>query len=378
MKVLTIGTDRKLFEEKSPVLDRALVYASLVEEMHIIVCTTKKHNLVYKNIKNLHIHPTNSISRWFYIWSVYKIGKKIIPKFNFVRGLSVITTQDPFESGFSGFLLSRKYRLPLYIQSHTDFLSPNFKESFLNRLRLILAKFVIPRAQGMRAVSSVVKDSILNRFKKLKYSIDILPVFVDVKKINETVPDPKVLEMLSKLKFVVCMVSRLTKEKNVDLALEALHSIIKNNPYVGLVVVGDGNQRKSLQNLAEKLGIQNNVLFVGWREDVISFYKSSQMFLNTSSYEGYGMSIIEAGSSNIPMVTTQVGIAKEICKDGINASVCPVGDIGCISKAVSDLISDNAKRQLYVNNMKETLSKFAESMESYSKKYINDLEKLIK
>lgn len=378
MKVLTIGTDRKLFEEKSPVLDRALAYASLVEEMHIIVCTTKKHNFSYRDIGNLHIHPTNSISRWFYIWSVYSKGKKLIPKFNFVRGLSVITTQDPFESGFSGFLLSRKFRLPLYLQSHTDFLNPNFKESFLNRIRLVLAKFVIPRVQGIRVVSGVVKDSILKKFKNLKFTPDVLPVFVDVKKIEETVPDPKVSEMLSKFKFVVCMVSRLTKEKNVDLALEALESIISDHPYVGLVIVGDGSEKRSLKNLSKKLDIQDNVMFVGWREDVISYYKSSQMFLNTSSYEGYGMSIIEAASSNIPIVTTQVGIAKEICKDGINASVCPVGDIECIRRSINDLISDNSKRQLYVNSMKETLGDISGSMEDYSKNYVKSLEKLIK
>ena len=61
MKVLSIGTDRKLFEKESAVLERSMDYTSKLEEFHIIVFSLKKHNLSQKDEGNLHIYPTNSL-----------------------------------------------------------------------------------------------------------------------------------------------------------------------------------------------------------------------------------------------------------------------------------------------------------------------------
>ncbi len=62
MKVLTIGTDRKLFDEKSAVYSRQIEYVSKIEELHIIVFSLKKHHFVRKDIGNLHIYPTDSLT----------------------------------------------------------------------------------------------------------------------------------------------------------------------------------------------------------------------------------------------------------------------------------------------------------------------------
>src|SRR4051812_29465535 len=105
MKVLTIGTDRKLFENDSTVLLRALEYASKMEESHIIVFSLKNQNFQYKTTNNLHIYPTNSKSRLDYVFDAIKIGKKITKENNFIFGQSVISAQDPFETGLVGYFL---------------------------------------------------------------------------------------------------------------------------------------------------------------------------------------------------------------------------------------------------------------------------------
>lgn len=378
MKILSIGTDRKLFEDGSAVLGRALLYSSLVEEMHIIVSTTKGHNFSDKKIGNLYIYPTNSSSRFLYIKDIYKIGKKIIRENNFVRGLSVITTQDPFENGFAGYLLSNKFKLPLYLQSHTDFLIPSFKKGFLNKIRLMFANFVIPKASGMRVVSQNVKESIINKFTKLPFIPDVLPIYIDIEKIENHIVNENVKNTLQKFKFVVCMVSRITKEKGIDLAIKALEPLFKKYFFMGLVLVGDGDQRDSIVSLTKKMDLEDRVIFAGWQSDVYSYMKSSQVFLNTSYYEGYGMTIIEAGASKTAIVTTQVGIAKEICKDKINSLVCPIGDVECIRNSIEQLISDNQSRILYSNNMLETVKNISGKKEDYVKTYINNLGKILK
>ena len=71
MKVLSIGTDRKVFDKNSQVFERVLGYASKMEESHILVFTLKKEGLLKQKINNLYLHPTNSFSQWFYVWDAY-------------------------------------------------------------------------------------------------------------------------------------------------------------------------------------------------------------------------------------------------------------------------------------------------------------------
>ena len=78
LKVLMIGSDRKLFEEGSAVVERIKGYGALVEELHIIVFALKSLGFTDKRIApNVWIYPTNSFSRWLYIYDAASLGKKI-------------------------------------------------------------------------------------------------------------------------------------------------------------------------------------------------------------------------------------------------------------------------------------------------------------
>ncbi len=377
MKVLSIGTDRKLFEGGSAVLLRSLDIACKMEELHIIVFSLRKHDLSSKKIKNLYIYPTNSNSRTGYISDALKIAKNVVLNSDFLRGQSVISTQDPFETGLVGYRLKKRFNLPLQIQIHTDFLSPYFKNSFLNRIRVILAKFLIPKADGLRVVSSFIGDSIKKLSPALKTQPDILPVFIDIENIlkdnSEYVID------FPQFDFTVLMASRLTKEKRIDVALDAIKKVTKQFPKSGLIIYGNGPEKNNLEVKVSSLGLTKNVVFIGWREDLVSLYKTFDIFLLTSEYEGYGMTLIEAGASGCPIVTTDVGLAKtDLFKDGQNSFVCPVGDVDCLSKKIILLLSDKSKRQLFKQRMQDSIKSMALSKEEYTANYIGLLEKLLK
>jgi len=376
MKVLSIGTDRKVFDKNSQVFERVLGYASKMEESHILVFTLKKEGLLKQKINNLYLHPTNSFSQWFYVWDAYWLGKKIILDYGLVNQ-TVISTQDPFQTGFVGVYLSKKFNLPLQLQIHTDFLSNHFSKSFFNLIRRIIAYFVIPSAQGIRVVSQVIKDSLEKQYNDLRVTIEILPVFVDIEKIINTKPSIDIKIKFPQFKFVILMASRLTREKRIDVALEAFKKVLSRLSYVGLVIAGDGSERISLENLTNKLGLSNNVVFVGWQGDLVSFYKTANLFLLTSEYEGYGMSLIEAGACGCPIITTRVGIAlTSFFVDGKNASVCPVNDIECLSQSILELIMDNVKRELFKREMQDSIKSIIITREEYTARYVGLLEKL--
>ncbi|MDP2676458.1 MAG: glycosyltransferase [bacterium] len=169
MKILTIGSDRKLFEEGSDVQNRIIEYGTLFDELHIIVFTTRyqKHGVRFKNTKvgdNVWIYPTYSRNKFFYIVDAVHIGKRIFRTMHFRQGHDCISTQDPFEAGLAGWFLKRASHISLQLQIHTDFFSPYFgRESVLNRIRVRIATFLIPRADGIRVVSKRIKESLESR-----------------------------------------------------------------------------------------------------------------------------------------------------------------------------------------------------------------------
>jgi len=378
MKVLSIGTDRKLFEENSAVSLRSLEYAKKMEELHIIVFSLKSHNLKTRQIGNLYLYPTNSYSKLTYVFGAYSIGKKIIVENKFIRGLSVITAQDPFETGLVGWLLKIKFRLPLQLQSHTDFMSSYFKNSFLNRVRVILAKFLIPKADGLRVVSDKISSSLTRHFSNLKIRPFILPVFVDAHYIENAPITKDLKKEFPQFTFIIFMASRLTKEKKVDTALYAMRGIISNFPKTGLIIAGDGPEKVYLENLVKSLGISNNVIFVGWQDDLISYYKTANTFWLTSAYEGYAMTLIEASFAGCPVVTTDVGVAHDLFIDGENAFICSVGDAGCFTRRTIELVTDNSKRELFKRKIRDSIRDVAISREEYVIKYVSLLENLLK
>lgn len=378
MKVLSIGTDRKLFEEGSKVLDRNRSYAKNMEELHVIVFSLKRHGFSPIRDGNLFVYPTNSKTRLSYIFDAYKIGEKII-KNKIEEKKWVLTAQDPFETGLSAYLIKRKTGSPLQLQIHTDFLDKYFKNSTLNIIRVFIANFLIKRTDGIRVVSSVIKDSIKRKFKKLKLEPKVLPIFVDIENIINTSVKRDIDKEFPQFRFIILMASRLTKEKRIDIAIKSMRKVLEKFPHTGLVICGSGPKKRKLVTLVKYLKLEKNIVFVGWQEDLISYYKTANLFLLTSEYEGYGMTLVEAGASGCPIVTTRVGIAKtEFFQNGENCEICEKFDSECVSEAILSIVSDNQKRELLRRKMQDSIRSMISSKEEYIKQYIGILESLIK
>ncbi len=213
--------------------------------------------------------------------------------------------QDPFEHGLIGYFLSVSYGVPLRLQVHTDLFSPYFTRPFFsNSIRKLLAIFLLKKAKVIRVVSERIRQSLLVR--GIKAPIAVIPIFVTP---NAPLTPFKKYPQFEK---VLITTSRLTKEKNLTFLLQVFTILFRKNPKLGLVIVGDGPEKKRLENIAYTLGLSGNVIFEGWQQDVSSFLASADAYINTSYYEGYGMSLLEAALQSLPIVTSDVGIVGEV------------------------------------------------------------------
>ncbi len=303
MRVLQIGSDRSkrgILFPGTPAFERQRAYAEKFDHLDVIGFSIRSDDATEHIQGKLSVHPTNSLSKLFYGIDTLRI----------VRTLSkpdVISAQDPFEVGLLGLFIARRLRLPLHVQVHTDFLSPHYaRHSFLNRLRVAVAGFVLRRAARVRVVSDRVKDEIISRYG-LKTHIGILPIFVDIENFRNAPRMPGLEARFEQFKTKLLVVSRLESEKNVALAIT---SFAKSAPEDAcLIVLGSGTERLKLKELAKKLGIADRV-FLDGEASARDFYPIVDLVLVTSHYEGYGLVIIEALAAGKPVLSTDVGIAR--------------------------------------------------------------------
>ncbi|OJI07336.1 hypothetical protein BK004_01220 [bacterium CG10_46_32] len=357
-----LSTDVSILAVGSEAQNRMKEYGSLADRLAIVVCTTGAPRQEFEISNMVRAIPTNSRTKILYAWDILRVVKQL------VRGtIDVITAQDPFETGLAGWLISRRLKSKLQLQVHTDFLSPYFRrESFKNRIRVLLAKWLLAKADSIRVVSERIKQSLIG-LGLPEEKIVVLPIFVDVEKIQSEQVAVRAHKKYPQFDVVILMVSRLEPEKNITLALRAFAEVARKHSNTGLVILGAGSQETSLKQLVVRYQLQSSVVFEGAVQHTIPYYQSADIFLNTSNYEGYGRTLIEAAASGCPIITTDVGVVGErINKD--TSLVVPVGDSAAVEEAMSKLITDEKKRNDLGRAAQESVQKLGDA-QSYLEQY---------
>ncbi len=296
-----ISTDRQILNPESAVAVRMARYGEAVTELHIVVCAPGDLGQKAQLAANVWVYPAQTVSRWLRPLAAYRVAQKVSRQVK----PSLITCQDPFETGLVGKWLAQKFNLPLEIQIHTDLTSPYLvRQSLLNKLRLLIAKSVLPSATHIRAVSQKIKEGIIKKYNLPPERIYILPIAVDLK--------PSIDSWISPYAKTILTVSRLEPEKNVALALRALAVIAKTDNDIGLVIVGSGRLLPDLKVLSRRLGVEDRVTWLGQQPDVWPFYRAAKVLFHPAHYEGYGLVLVEAASFGLPIVSTDVGVAREV------------------------------------------------------------------
>lgn len=369
LKVLTIGTDAKLFEEGSGVSKRMVEYGKVFDELHVIVLTGKGH-VVRRIAENVWAYPTNSRLRILSPIKALFVAAKIVRNAGLTRENAVVSVQDPFETGFVGALMKRTYGFPLQVQVHTDMLNPRFaNSSLLNRFRVTLAGFVMPRADAVRVVSERVKRDVIGEYGLHPERIAVLPIWVDMKRIEDAEVKTGLRERYPQFDFIALVASRLTREKNIYLALGAMADIIRRHPKAGLVIVGSGPEKAGLELRTFSLGIEKHVAFEEWQNDLVSYFKTADVLLFPSWFEGDGMTLREAAAAGCPIVATDVGTAREVLGPELSEFVCPVGDPESFRKALQTLVESPAERTGCRKALQERARELGSTKEEYLERY---------
>lgn len=317
MKVLFVANDPGLLVEGSSVYTRMHTYAAVIGTLHIVTASPETKET---HEGPLHVYGV-ACTRLTRVRTLTQKANELIRH----EGIEVVSAQDPFEHGLAALRAVRSTTAKLHIQIHTDFLSPWFVRaspllvSLLNRIRIRIARKVLPHADGIRVVSERIRDSLVATYGTRIVRPHVIPI-----QVAGRVPEQVSLPPHS-FSFALITVGRLEPEKRIKDILWALHVVRHTCPEVGLVVVGDGSEKPRLQKLARSLGLEDRVVFTeGWRTDAWGLVVNADAYIQTSAYEGYGRTLIEAALAGVPVISTDVGIVGEVFTGKGDLLVAPV------------------------------------------------------
>ena len=139
---------------------------------------------------------------------------------------------------------------------------------------------------------------------------------------------------------IVGTVGRLVEIKGHKYFLDAARLVLNKIANVTFILIGDGHLMTELIAHTSTLGIENKVIFTGWRSNVAQLINAFDIFVLPSLNEGMGRVLVEAMAMGKPIVASDIGGIPDLVKDGANGILFPPRDVDAMAKAILKLLLD--------------------------------------
>jgi len=220
----------------------------------------------------------------------------------------------------AGIALKKKTGKPLVVTIHsTEFdrtgqLYPNKWITEIERKGLLEADRIL-------TVSKLMKEQLVEKYGIKKEKILVVYNAVDLsaykkRKIRKPVDEK-----------IVLFVGRLTVQKGCDYFLEAAKKVLESEPNTRFVIVGTGDLMHELIQKSINLGINSNVSFTGFEDDVAAFYSVADVFVMPSVSEPFGLTALEAMACQTPVIVSRQSGASEVLKNVLKVDFWDVNEL---------------------------------------------------
>jgi glycosyltransferase involved in cell wall biosynthesis len=145
---------------------------------------------------------------------------------------------------------------------------------------------------------------------------------------------------------VIVAAGRLSKQKGYSYLIRAVAILNAARIPCRLIILGEGSEKKGLQDLATELGIADKVEFPGFRKNPYRYMANATLFVLSSLYEGFPNVLLEALALGVPSVATRCPTGPaELITDGVDGLLVPPADAEVLAKAMRRLLLDEALRK---------------------------------
>lgn len=216
------------------------------------------------------------------------------------------------------FLIDRKLKSKIVVSEHGSFYG-------YNKIYTLIKKFLYPKVYCI-SVPNCMDTEIYERWG---CNVVYIPHLVTYRDQSKNLLNTK----------VILNIGRLTKDKRQDLLLE-IWAKIKDKKGWELWIVGDGEEKRTLQDKIKYLALDKSVKLLPARKNIMKIYQKASIFVFSSRYEGFGMVLLEAMSFGIPCVSFDCPSGpRDIINHGLNGFLVENGDSSKFSEVLKLLMN---------------------------------------
>jgi N-acetyl-alpha-D-glucosaminyl L-malate synthase BshA len=215
--------------------------------------------------------------------------------------------------------------------------------------------FSINESDAITAVSQNLKDETYRSFAITK-DIEVIENFVDNSRYKKPIDAFRKVIAPDDEKILI-HASNFRKIKRVDDVIKIFAKVHEKIPSK-LLLVGDGPERRNMEDFARQLQVQDDVRFLGKQEQIEEILLVSDLFLLPSDYESFGLAAMEAMAANVPVISSDAGGLPEININGETGYTAAVGDVETMSACAINLLSHEELLAQFRKNAKAQALKF--------------------
>lgn len=237
-----------------------------------------------------------------------------------------------------------------------------------------VVSFSIDQSDGVTAVSEDLKKDTYKHFA-ISTEIKVIPNFIDLNRFKKQKKDHFRRAICPHGEKLLIHTSNFRKVKRVDDVVDVFCKVNEKIPSK-LLLVGDGPERRRLENRCHELGIFDDVRFLGKLEAIEEVLSVCDVFLMPSETESFGLAALEAMACEVPVVTSNAGGLPELNIQGVTGFMSNVGDVNDMVKNTLYILEDDNLLKFKENALKRAQDFDLQNiLPQYEKYYAEVLEK---
>jgi glycosyltransferase involved in cell wall biosynthesis len=352
---LMVSDDPTLLLPGSAAQQELLSLASYFDEIHCLVVTVgRRARATQRLAPNVYCYQVTGGYWWSRLFSAYETARKNLVFHGAVRPDYVVST-SPGEAGRVGWLLQWYLKRPWQVQVRDNpydvtklITDPDFKA------KRRLANFVLRRADSVRTGTEKIQTEVLGRVKRLT-DVEVLPHHYNLAAYQAGTPLFDVHERYPDYVFIMLAHGPLTADSSLHDTFAAAKNMLKN-PRIGLIVIGTGPAKTLFEEKVKLLGMERNVVFVTKEDDLVSYYKTADLFIETSTGAESEEHILRAIGAAIPIVAYETPLRTDLIENGESSFLCEPRDSYALGQQLTAFLNSNRLRTQFRQRLREVVA----------------------
>lgn len=266
----------------------------------------------------------------------------------------------------TGFAAAKWHHLPIIHNEHS---SAHYRQG----LGRTLARLVLPWVDLIICNSEHTRQSIQKSFSGTKEKLVTIHNPVEKRIAGRPVKEVRAELGVATNEILIVHVGRMIPERDQITILQGVYELRKTFSSVRLVMIGEGPQRAALELNARTMGLEGSVRFIGNSDQIGDYLEAADIYVNSTLDEGFGIAVVEAMLSKVPVVLSDRGAHPELIVPGMSGLLYEGGNSHALASQLGLLLGDpDLRRRMGEDGRKHAQCRFSPS--NYATRYLDSIK----